>query len=354
MTCATVAVIVPAYNAGSTLGDCLDAVKNLSHRPNEIIVYVDGATDATKEIAQKSGARVIVNDGTPKGPAWGRNIAAADCASELILFVDADVIVASDALQLLVQDLEENAASAAFGSYDRSPRSTMISSYYANLRHHHTHQHSERDASTFWSGIGLIKRDVFLEFGGFDVVKYPFPSIEDVDLGVKMTARGHRIRLVPEAMGSHCKDWTLRNVWHTDIRRRAYPWSCLLVDGQSQAVDLNLSRTERAKAILAILTVGAVFVALLAYPPAAIFAVVTFTWYAFLNRSFFGLLIDILKMPRALGAIVLHVFYHIYATATYAYVLMETRLGWRRRDRAPERRVGPTAVSRRDRAKIQR
>ena len=331
MTYATVAVIVPAYNAASTLGDCLDAVNNLSHRPNEILVYVDGATDATEEIARKSGARVIVNDGKPKGPAWGRNIAAATCSSELILFIDADVIVAPDALRLLVQDLHENAASAAFGSYDRSPRSTMISSYYANLRHHHTHQHSVRDASTFWSGIGLIKRDVFLEFGGFDVVKYPFPSIEDVDLGVKLIGSGHRIRLVPEAMGSHCKDWTLRNVWHTDIRRRAYPWSCLLVDGQSQAIDLNLSRTERAKAILAILTGGAVFIALFAYPLAAIFALVTFTWYAYLNRSFFSLLINILKMPRAFGAILLHLSYHIYATGTYAYVLTETRLGWRAR-----------------------
>ena len=65
--------------------------------------------------------------------------------------------------------------------------------------------------------------------GGFDERRFVHPSIEDVELGARLVAAGGKIRLVPEAQGKHCKDWTLLQVWRTDILRRAYPWSCLLM-----------------------------------------------------------------------------------------------------------------------------
>lgn len=172
--------------------------------------------------------------------------------------------------------------------------------------------------------MGLIRRDIFLNSGGFDIEKYRHPSIEDVELGMRIVSGGHRIRLVPEALSKHCKDWTVQNVWHTDIVRRAYPWSRLLIDGIGEAVDLNLGRSERVIALLAVTIMG--LLALSVLKPALLLVALTFfALYIYLNRSFFGLLFRVLKFPKMIGAIAMHFCYHLYSTATFAYTLAEIR-----------------------------
>lgn len=333
----TVTVVVPAYNAAATLGDCLKAIRESSHPIDELIVYIDGATDCTELIARSAGATVLVNSGKPKGPGGGRNEAAVSASSEYVLFVDADVIIEPKSLELLLADIDSNGAAAAFGSYDTSPRSTRVASFYANLRHHHFHQHSSRDASTFWTGMGLIRRDIFLDSGGFDIEKYRHPSIEDVELGMRIVSDGHRIRLVPEALSKHCKDWTIQNVWHTDIVRRAYPWSRLLIDGIGEAVDLNLGRTERFIALLAVAIMGLLVLSLLK-PALLLAALALFGLYIYLNKSFFALLFRVLKFPKMIGAVAMHFCYHLYSTATFAYTMAEMRFGRGYQDRAVQAR----------------
>lgn len=323
----SVTVVVPAYNAAATLGDCLQAIRELSHPIEEIIVYIDGATDDTELIARSAGANIIVNSEHPIGPGGGRNEAAAAASGEFVLFVDADVIVEPSSLGLLIADIEKNVAVAAFGSYDMSPRSSRVASFYANLRHHYFHQHSSRDASTFWTGMGLIRRDIFLDSGGFDIEKYRHPSIEDVELGMRIVSQGYRIRLVPEALSKHCKDWTIQNVWHTDIVRRAYPWSKLLISGVGGAVDLNLGRKERFVAVLALAIIT--FALLSLVQPGLLFIVGIFSvLYIYLNNSFFALLFRVLSFPKMIGAMLMHFCYHIYAPATFAFALGMQRLSY--------------------------
>lgn len=321
-----VAVIVPAYNAEATIAACLAALAKIVQNHDELIVFDDGSTDATREIAEAAGARVVGHGGPPRGPAFGRNAGAQAATSAYLLFVDADVILAPDALDLLVAEALDTGAVAAFGSYDDTPVSQRATSLYANLRHHFVHQHGARDATTFWSGIGLIGRSVFLDAGGYDAARFPYPSIEDIDLGVRLTARGKRIRLVPEAQGKHCKDWSLWRVWHTDIVRRAWPWSLLIASGQTRGIDLNVAKGERMTAVLALmvplfLVAGALNCIMLL---AAAAAVVAYSWR---NRRFFGFLARRLTPTRLLIAVVMHGCYHIYAAATFGIALIGTRAG---------------------------
>jgi glycosyltransferase involved in cell wall biosynthesis len=326
----SVTVIVPAYNAASTLPACLAAIAAMTYPATEVIVFSDGATDLTDSIACNAGVRVVRNDGPPRGPAFARNSAAVLASCELLLFVDSDVVIAPEALALLVQDLTLNRAQAAFGSYDSQPESQGAASQYANLRHHFVHQHSARDASSFWSGLGLIDRRIFLQAKGFDARRFAHPSIEDVELGFRLIEQGYRIRLVPEAQGKHCKDWSLWRVWHTDIVRRAWPWACLLADGRTAGVDLNLARSERVKAMPALaiagtLAIGAGHIASLA------FACAMLAVYLWLNRAFFALLARRLSPLGLLYAVWMHGCYHLYAVATYLAAMLWTRFGLRRR-----------------------
>ncbi len=168
------------------------------------------------------------------------------------MFVDADVIIHPDAIDRLAEEVGKAGVVGAFGSYDDHPRSKRLPALYANLRHHFVHQSGSRDATTFWSGIGLIETEAFREFGGYDEAMFAHPSIEDVELGMRLINSGKKIRLVPEAQGTHWKDWTLWRVWHTDVVRRALPWCRLIADGQLAVPDLNLAKKERALGLAAL------------------------------------------------------------------------------------------------------
>src|SRR4051812_18406926 len=107
----------------------------MSRPPNEIILFDDGSTDMSTAIGHKAEAIVLRNPGQPLGPAHGRNVLAREARSDLLLFIDADVVVAPDALDRLIETLRTHGADAAFGSYDDDPASRRTAARYANLRH---------------------------------------------------------------------------------------------------------------------------------------------------------------------------------------------------------------------------
>ncbi|MFM9976703.1 MAG: glycosyltransferase family 2 protein [Sphingomonadaceae bacterium] len=314
----TVTVIIPAYNAEATLAACLEAIACSDRAPDEIIVFDDSSTDTTDAVATRFGARVINGSRGPRGPAFGRNAAARTAQSQTLVFVDADVVVAPEAIGRLERALIDGAASAAFGSYDDRPRSRRVAAFYYNLRHHWVHQRGRDEAFTFWSGLGAVDRDVFLLNGGFDPA-YDKPSIEDVEFGIRIIEGGHRIRLVKDAQGSHCKDWTLRQLWHTDIVRRAIPWATLIRQGRGSADDLNISISERLTAVAAHLLWFFALAALVA-PVFLLLSVTALMTYIWLNRNFHLFLLRKLPWTKAVGAIGLHWCYHLYASVTYAVV----------------------------------
>ena len=54
-----VSVVIPVFNEAQNLGPLLAQIRSLNLRSAEVIVVDDGSTDASAEIAEKSGARVV-------------------------------------------------------------------------------------------------------------------------------------------------------------------------------------------------------------------------------------------------------------------------------------------------------
>jgi glycosyltransferase involved in cell wall biosynthesis len=318
--------LVPARNAGATLDACLSAIAQQTLAPDSITVFDDGSSDDTAAIAGSHGVELLCHTGLPLGPAEGRNRAAAICDEDFLLFVDADVVLAPTALAHLMIAMAEPGVVAAFGSYDDTPPARRMSSIYANLRHHHVHQTGEREAATFWTGIGIVQRQRFLQLGGFDAVMFPVPSIEDVELGGRIVASGGRILLVPEAQGKHCKDWRLLQLWHSDIVRRAMPWSRLIIAGTASPSPLNLSTRERAKAALA--GIAALTVIVSAWLPILLIAAAaTAAIYVVMNRRFLSLVRRRAGARAMLAAAALHGCYHLYATVTFVVLRAGSLVG---------------------------
>ena len=136
-----------------------------------------------------------------------------------------------------------------------------------------------------------MRREPFLAAGGFDAERYAVPSIEDVELGMRMTAAGARIELRPEIQGTHLKRWSLVQMLRTDFSARGVPWVALLLDeGGSSA--LNLGWRHRLSALASVAAAGALVARRPALALAAAGALVA------LNRRFYALLCAAGARPR--------------------------------------------------------
>lgn len=275
-----VSAVIPVYNGGADLQKCMTALAASDYPLHEIILVDDASTDGmTESIAERHGARVLMLQ-EQGGPARARNLGVEAASGDLIFFVDADVLVHTDTLGIGVGKLQAEATTVAvFGSYDDEPGHPSFLSQYRNLFHHWVHQTSHSEASTFWTGCGLIRRSVFLEMGGFKTT-YGTPSIEDIELGARIHRAGQKIRLEKTMLCKHLKQWTFWNMVKTDVFLRGIPWVVLLLSHPNAPKDLNLSFRSRLATLLAgILALVALILPLTGHAkslgPAAAFLLVT-------------------------------------------------------------------------------
>ncbi|MFN0277195.1 MAG: glycosyltransferase family 2 protein [Pyrinomonadaceae bacterium] len=279
-----VTIIVPVYNGAAFLPLCLDAISKSSYKSFEVLVVDDCSIDDSAEISRRSGARVL-STSRNSGPGAARNLAAESALGEILFFVDADVVVQPETIGLVADRFEKQPQiSALFGSYDDEPAEKNFLSQYKNLQHHFVHQNSGSDASTFWAGLGAVRRDVFLEFGGFDCKKFAMPMIEDIDLGFRLRKAGHQILLDRSIQAKHLKKWKVMGHLRTEILCRALPWSRLILEDQGMINDMNLKTQDRLSAVL--LALSLILLPLAIWQPLLILLIVgCLAAIAFLNRE---------------------------------------------------------------------
>jgi glycosyltransferase involved in cell wall biosynthesis len=258
----TLSVIVPVYNSTEDLKQCLAAMTQSEYTDFDLLVVDDGSTESVEPVVRQHGFRYMRIEG-PGGPARARNRGAAEVSGQYLVFIDADVCVHNDTLSRFA-DLfaADPSVDAAIGSYDEHPAKPNFLSQYKNIFHHYVHQNSDGNITTFWTGCGAIKRELFLSFGGFDEKRYRRPAIEDIELGTWMAAAGHRIILDKRIKAKHLKRWTLRNMLKTDIFDRAIPWTRLMLRAGAIANTLNIKPTQRVSVALAHLAALSALVAI--------------------------------------------------------------------------------------------
>jgi len=327
-------VVVPVHNGGEDLRRCLHGLAASARPPDEVIVVDDGSTDDSAADAAALGARVVATPAGPRGPAYARNRGAEAANGDVLVFIDADVVVHADTLaRIEAVLLGEPEVAALFGSYDDDPPARSAASLYKNLLHHHVHQHGEREAGTFWAGCGAVRRAVFLAAGGFDE-SYSRPSIEDIELGVRLRQAGHRIRLCPEVQATHLKRWTLASLWRTDIFARAVPWTRLILRQGRLSSDLNLDWRGRLSAVAAwalfgctLLLVGLGLVGavpLVVWPGLGVLLLTASL--AALNADLYGFFFRRGGARFALLAAALHSAYLLYSSLVFVCLLVSHRL----------------------------
>jgi len=265
---------------------------------------------AVERAAPQPYELIVVRNAARPGPAAARNEGAGQATGDVLVFIDADVLVHADALERIAAILADDTSLAAvFGAYDDTPREQALVSTFRNLLHHHVHSSNAGPATTFWAGIGAVRRDAFFAVGAFDEERYPKPSIEDIDLGSRLHAAGYRIVLEPSIQGTHLKRWTLASMVKTDLLQRGVPWIELMLSGRADRGALNLGWRHRVSAVASVVLVVSVVTRRAGAAGASLVTL------GAANRSFYTLLAKRRGPLADAAGILLHTVHHLTAVA---------------------------------------
>lgn len=186
-----ISVIIPVFNAATSIFDCLKAVYNTKYENFEVIVVDDNSTDGSTGIIQQFPCkliRLIENN----GPARARNIGAREADGDILMFVDSDAVLQNDAISQIITAFKENEEVACVsGIFSKDSISKGWLARYRDLQVHWWHRSSDSNASIFLVTGGAIKREVFNEINGFNE-KYKNADIEDYEIGHRI-AKKHKL-----------------------------------------------------------------------------------------------------------------------------------------------------------------
>jgi len=308
---------MPSFNKADELAQCLAAIVVQETPAFEIIVADDASTEDNVAVAQSYGAKVVLLEGR-NGAAATRNRGAKEARGDILLFIDADVVIPPDTVGRVAEFFRTEAdTDALFGSYDADPQERDTVSQFRNLLHHYTHQIGAGEATTFWAGCGAIRREAFLSIGGFDA---DWEGIEDIELGYRLCEAGHSIRLDPTLQARHLKKWTIRSMITTDFASRGVPWARLILSRKKAPNDLNLRADQRASVALMGVTLTALATATI-WQPAAIVAAAALGAVCVINRRFYLYVLALRGSVFCFTVILLHMLHFIVAGSAAACAL---------------------------------
>lgn len=101
-----VSVVIPAWNEELYIGDTLETLLAQDYEGKvEIVVSDNNSTDRTKEIAERMGARVVLEK--RKGSRFAYDKGIKESKGELILITNADVRLPTDWISTIVKEYED-------------------------------------------------------------------------------------------------------------------------------------------------------------------------------------------------------------------------------------------------------
>jgi glycosyltransferase involved in cell wall biosynthesis len=194
-------IVIPCYNQGDFLKDCLNSILNQDYQYWETIIINDGSTDNTKEVIngyKDTDARIKIVEQSNKGLSEARNAGLKIVQGDYILFLDADDWLNSHCLSCYSFFLKSNSdfelIRCGYAHWD-NPNGTCL------------HKHiPEENGSIFpkvmTSNIGpchsiLIDRKFAEKLGGFDPL---LKSCEDWDFWIRAGKMGARIYSIPDIL----------------------------------------------------------------------------------------------------------------------------------------------------------
>lgn len=115
-----ISIIIPVYNAGKYLQECIEKTINQTYKNIEIFLINDGSTDNSGEICSRyenKDKRIKSIHTQNQGVSSARNLAIQKSGGEFIFFLDADDFIEDDAINTLMKRYRESNADFIIGNF---------------------------------------------------------------------------------------------------------------------------------------------------------------------------------------------------------------------------------------------
>lgn len=213
-----VSVIMPVKNGAATLSHALRAVRRSYYKNYEIIVVDDDSSDNSGEVAKAYGATVVkVENG--RGANNARNLGASLAKGEILMFIDADIVIERETVLEIVESLEESYADAVVGIYTAKHRHESFVSQYKNLWVRYSYIKSPPVIDWLFGSVSGIKRKSFLKLGGFNVELMAKHGHDDIELGKRAARAELNITLNMDIEVEHLKKYTIASFIKNEFNR---------------------------------------------------------------------------------------------------------------------------------------
>jgi glycosyltransferase involved in cell wall biosynthesis len=206
-----VSVIVPAFNAERTIGDCLAALlaQDYPRARLEIIAVDNRSTDRTTEVMCRYPVRVVAERRVQSSYA-ARNAGLAVARGAVLLFTDADCLPDAGWARTLVAALDDEDAGGAAGRIEAYGPTTLVERFQVEKRVLDAANAFTKPPLPFaQTANAAYRRTIFERVGLFDPM---LVSGGDLDLAWRMQRAGWGLAYAPGALVRHRHRRTFRGL----------------------------------------------------------------------------------------------------------------------------------------------
>jgi GT2 family glycosyltransferase len=244
---AHVTIIIPSKNAPDVLGRCLKSIfGQTSHPAFEVIVMDNNTTDAQALQLMRDYPVRRIPFPDPFNFSRANNQGAAEANGELLVFLNNDTeIVTADWLQHLAYYAEQPDVGAAGAVLAYQDRTVQHAGVVLGMRGTADHLMRKfpvevdgyagslacaREVTAVTGACLMIRKALFNEVGGFN--PHFFTAYQDLDLCLRLRARGLRVICTPQALLLH-HEYTSRRSYYDMVDRTLLldQWEDVIVRG---------------------------------------------------------------------------------------------------------------------------
>lgn len=217
----SVSLVIPSFNSGHTIFDCINACKNLRYEgEKEIIVVDDGSTDGSYEKLKHVGGIILLHKEKNSGKAAALNMGIARAKGEIIGNVDSDTYPEPHALENAIRYFvaDDKVGAVVLFICVANPKGLLAKmqeiEYWVSFGFFFK-ANSFMDSLYVTPGpTSLYRRAVFDQLGGFDETNIS----EDMEIALRMQKAGWKLRTYHSAIAFTEVPTTLHSLFRQRVR----------------------------------------------------------------------------------------------------------------------------------------
>mgnify|MGYP001182681120 CR=1 FL=1 len=198
----SISIIVPAYNSGKTLFECLKKIcSEAKNFTSEVIVIDDNSSDNTYEVAKNFNTVKLLKLKKNRGVGYVRNLGARIAKNKTICYVDSDLIISEGSIKNLVDKLYTDTEIGSVGAIQEvtnlNQKEWSSSFVCAKTCYGFEDVDKEKEFSEIKSEFCVIDKIFLKEVGGWK--SFRNAGGEEYELGYRINKFGKKIIVIKNA-----------------------------------------------------------------------------------------------------------------------------------------------------------